>query len=432
MNNTIKTPLFKLPETAFQRSLPRMRRVRQCFNVPPAICVSRTIDDQWAGLDTDSMNLAGAKIAVAVGSRGITNIAEIVRQIVTKLKSCGAQPFIVPAMGSHGNATADGQVQVLSHLGVTEEAMGVKIHADTDVVHVGEADGIPLYMSRPARDADGIVLINRVKPHTDFSGPVESGTLKMLVIGLGNQKGADYYHRMAVDRGMYEIIVTAGRALIEKTNVLFGVQIVENQHHDICDLRITPGRNLEQRETELLCTARKCLPGLPLDKVDFLIVDQMGKNFTGAGLDPNVVGFSSMRLAQQKSQVKICRVFVRGLSPESQGNASGIGMVDVATPQLLNQIDWQATAINGFTACSPEDCKMPMTVPTEKEAVLLGLATIRPYTDRDLRLVHIKNTLELDEMYLSSGCFSELKTEVETLSEPLTMHFNQSGDLEYI
>lgn len=432
MNQTIKTPLFKLPDTARQQSLPRMRRVRQCFNVPPAICVNRTIDDQWAGLDTDSMNLSGARIAVAVGSRGITNIAEIVRQVITKLKSCGAHPFIVPAMGSHGNATADGQVQVLSHLGVTEEAMGVNIHADMDVVHVGEADGIPLYMGRAARDADGIVLINRVKPHTDFTGPVESGTLKMLVIGLGNQKGADYYHRMAVDRGMYEIIATAGRALIEKTNVLFGVQIVENQRHGICDLRLTPGRDLEQRETELLCTARECLPGLPLDKVDFLIVDQMGKNFTGAGLDPNVVGYSSMRLGQQKSQVKICRVFVRKLSPESQGNASGIGMVDVTTTQLLDQIDWQATAINGFTACCPEDCKMPMAVPTEKEAVFLGLATIRPHTTQDLRLVHIKNTLELDEMYLSQGCFSQLNTEVETLSKPLTMDFNEAGDLEYI
>jgi len=431
VNKTIKPSLFKLPETALQSSLPEMRRVRQCFKVPPAICVSRRIDDQWAGLDTAAMNLSGARIAVAVGSRGITNIPDIVRQVVEKLKSCGAHPFIVPAMGSHGNATAQGQVKVLSHLGVTEQAMNVKIHADMDVVHVGEADGIPLYMSRPARDADGIVLINRVKPHTDFTGPVESGTFKMLVIGLGNQKGADYYHRMAVGRGMYEIIVTAGRALIKKNNVLFGVQIVENQRHEICDLRLTRGRDLEQRETELLCTARECLPGLPLDKVDFLIVDQMGKNFTGAGLDPNVVGFSSMRLGQQKSQVKICRVFVRRLSPESQGNASGIGMVDVATPQLVEQIDWQATAINGFTACCPEDCKMPMTISTEKEAIFLGLATIRPHTACDLRLVHIKNTLELDEMYLSSGCFPELKTEVETLSEPLTMEFNEAGDLEY-
>ena len=246
-----------------------MHRVRQRFKVPAPIHVSRHIDAQWAGLDTAAMNLCGTKVAVAVGSRGITNIAAIVRQVVDKLKSCGAHPFIVPAMGSHGNASAGGQVQVLSHLGVTEQAMGVNIHADMDVIRLGETGGTPLYMSRPALDADGIVLVNRVKPHTDFTGPVESGAFKMLVIGLGNQKGADYYHRMAVDCGMYEMIVTAGRALLEKTNVLFGVQIVENQRHETCDLRITPARDLEQRETELLCTARDCLPGLPLTRWTF-------------------------------------------------------------------------------------------------------------------------------------------------------------------
>jgi len=422
--------LFKLPDSE-NIQLPGMQRVKQVFNVPPPMELEDRLQSQWAELNLNKKRISGARIAVCVGSRGIAQIADITRGIVKRLVSCGARPFIVPAMGSHGNGTAQGQMEILARLGIDEQKTGAPVHGDMDVECLGDADGIPLYLSRAAMEADGIVLINRVKPHTDFTGPIESGTLKMLVIGLGNQKGAEFYHRMAVHRGFYEMIITAGRALLEKTNVLFGVQVVENQPHQVCDLRITPPEKLEKTEEQLLNLARTCLPGLPLDEIDLLIVDQMGKNFSGAGLDPNVLGFSSCKWGKRLSSPKISRVFVRGLSKESKGNASGIGMVDVATAGLVDQVDWQATGLNGFTACCPEDCKVPLTVETEKEAVTMCLGAIRPYTREDLRVVHIKNTLELDELLLSRGCFDILNAPVEKISGPTKMTFNKAGEIEY-
>lgn len=424
--------MFKLPDSV-NLSLPKMRRIKQQFKVPAAIDISRRIASEWDQMDLKPEDLPGAEIAVCVGSRGISNIVKIVRQVVANLKSAGALPFIVPAMGSHGNATAKGQIDVLAHLGITEKNVGAPVQADMEVVSLGKVDDIPLFISKPAYEADGIVLINRVKPHTDFTGPIESGCLKMLVIGLGNQKGADFYHRMAVKHGFYDMIVTAGRALLEKTNVLFGIPIVENQYHEICDLRMVCSKALEKREEKLLIIARDCLPKLPLDEIDLLIVDQMGKNFSGAGLDPNVMGFSSCKWGMPLSSPSISRVFVRGLSKESKGNGSGIGMVDVATSRLVDQIDWQSTAINAFTACCPEDCKVPMTVNKEQEAIGVALNTIRPYTLDDLKIVHIKNTLELDEMFVSKGSLSQLKSRAEITieSHPLEMTFNGTGNLEY-
>lgn len=414
-------------------SLPGMHHVKQNFEVPDPVGLRESIHEQWEHLDDRIKALDGARIAVGVGSRGIDHIAEIVKQVVDLLKSAGALPFIVPAMGSHGGAEARGQKQVLAHLGITPRSMGVDIVADMAVVSMGEADGIPLVLSRPAFEADGLVLINRVKPHTDFTGPVESGIHKMMVIGLGNREGADFYHRLAIRRGFCNMILTAGRALIEKTNFLFGVAVVENQHHQICRLEIADRTRLEKTEEELMLTARACLPKLPLNEIDLLIVDQMGKDFSGAGLDPNVVGFSSCRWGIQMTEPNISRVFVRKLSKASRGNGSGIGMVDFATSELVDAIDWEVTAVNARTACCPEDCKVPMTLENEKEVIATALTTIRPYTLEDLRIVHIKNTLELDSLYLSRGCLAKVKPELCLTVDPtpLEMAFDPQGRIAY-
>ena len=408
-----------------------MYHARQQFKVPPPLIVEKAVQEAWEKRQIKNLN--GAKIAVCVGSRGIAGIDGIVARVVDLLKSVHARPFIVPAMGSHGGATARGQRTVLAHLGVTPENCGAPVVADMDVVSLGETDGIPLYLSRPAHEADGLVLINRVKPHTDFTGPVESGIHKMLVIGLGNRKGADFYHKMAIRRGFYDMIITAGRALLGKTKFLFGVAVVENQYHEICALEMAGPDKLEETEKRLLKLARTCLPGLPLDEIDLLIVDEMGKNFSGGGLDPNVMGFSSCRWGIRYPRPDISRIFVRGLSSASQGNGSGIGMVDVATRKLVDAIDWDATAVNARTACCPEDCKVPLTVETEKEAVMMALDTIAPHTAEDVKIVHIKNTLELDSLYLSRGCLShthpEIRLEIDPV--PLTLAFNARGDMDY-
>jgi hypothetical protein len=273
-------------------ALPAMYRAHQRFDIPPKIEVENAVDWEWNRINGGLSLPTGARIAVGVGSRGISNISEIVRTVVDRLKAVEVKPFIVPAMGSHGGARPEGQIKLLSHLGITEKKVGAPVEADMSVVSLGTADGIPLYQSRPAYNADGFVLINRVKSHTDFTGPVESGLIKMLTIGMGNRQGADLYHRMAFNRGFYGMIITAGRALLKKSKFLFGVALVENQRHETCDLRMATAVEVENIEIELLKKARRLLPKLPLEEIDLLIVDEIGKNISGAGLDPNVVGSS--------------------------------------------------------------------------------------------------------------------------------------------
>lgn len=411
---------------------PGMYQIHQRFDVPPGIDVTRAMDGQWQRVKENLAMAPGARIAVGVGSRGLSNLSEIVRAVVAKLKDAGARPFITSAMGSHGGATAQGQVSVLAQMGITLESVGAPVEGTMDVVFMGEADGIPLYIDRLAHEADGIVLINRVKPHTDFTGPVESGIIKMLVIGLGNQKGADFYHQAAVERDFYDMIITAGRRLLTKTKLLFGVALVENQAHQTCDIQMAIPAKIEAMEIDLLKKARSLLPRLPLDEIDLLIVDEMGKDISGAGMDPNVVGGRGCCVwSASRPWPKIMRIFARSLSLATKGNASGLGMVHVTTPRLVEKIDMQTTAVNAITASCPEDCRIPMTLATEKEAVVATLMTIGPYTPEDVRIVHIQNTLHLDHMRVSEGCLVGLvnNPDITITSESSPLSFDVSGNL---
>ncbi len=422
--------MIKLPTEAVE--FPDMYPIHQRFDVPPAIDVTRTMKEEWETLKETLTIKPGARIAVGVGSRGISNLVQIVRTLVTLLKDAGAKPFITSAMGSHGGATAPGQREVLAQRGISEESVGATVEVSMEVVLIGEADGIPLYMDRLAHQADGIVLVNRIKPHTDFTGPVESGIIKMLCIGLGNQKGADFYHQTAVTRGFSSMLITAGRQLLRKTRFLFGVAVVENQNHAICEIRMGIAGEMETAEIGLLEKARRCLPGLPLDDIDLLIVDEMGKDISGAGMDPNVVGGKGVcQWSTDRPLPKIMRIFARDLTHASEGNASGLGMVHVTTPRLVNKIDFQATAINAITASCPEDCRIPMTLATEKQAIAAALMTIGPYTPANVRIVHIKNTLELTHLSVSKGCLGELKRNPLIDLGPMgsAMGFDHNGDL---
>ena len=411
-----------------------MYRIHQIFDIPPAIDVTEAVSSGWERLNGKLAIRPGARIAVGVGSRGLSNLPEIVRAVVAKLKAAGASPFITPAMGSHGGATAEGQLELLASMGISEESVGAPAEVTMEVVSIGEADGIPLYMDRLAHEADGIVLINRIKPHTDFTGQIESGIVKMLVIGLGNREGADFYHRTAVVRGFYDMLITAGRQMLKKTKFLFGVALVENQEHQTCEIRIAAPEEMEATEIELLKKARKYLPKLPLDEIDLLIVDEMGKDISGAGLDPNVVGGKGgCAWSANRSWPKITRIFVRDLTRATEGNASGLGMVHVTTQRLVNKIDLQATAVNAITASCPEDCRIPLTLPTEKEAVETALKTIRPHTLNDVRIVHINNTRELNHLMVSRGCLADLENNPGITIEPVpaAMAFDGSGNLLY-
>ena len=334
-------------------------------------------------------------------------------------------------MGSHGGATAEGQIEVLAARGITEESVGVPVRGTMDVVRMGEVDGIPLFLDRLAHDADGIVLINRIKPHTNFIGPTESGLIKIMAIGLGNQVGAEHYHRLSVVRSQYEIISTAGKELLKKCRVLFGVGMVENQNHETAKVTMALSQDIEAVETELLKMARACLPTLPLKEIDFLIIDEMGKDISGEGIDPNVVGRDVLAYGVKRPWPKITRIFVRDLTEGSEGSAIGISQADFTTQRLVDKIDFPATMVNCLTACGPEAGMVPFTFPNDREAIALALKTLRPCSTEDIRLVHIKNTMELTSMMVSMGCLATLeKDRVGSMSEEeMELEFDSNGNL---
>ncbi len=411
--------------------LPVMRKARQLFEVAPKVDVSVEIDKQWDGIK-DAINPSDRKdIAVGVGSRGIANLAEAVRAVVANLKAAGLDPFIIPAMGSHGGATPQGQIDVLAARGITEASVGAPVKATMEVVPLGEVNGIPIFLDKLAHTAAGLVLVNRIKPHTDFGGPTESGLIKMMAIGLGNQIGAEHYHRLSVVRDMYEIISTAGKALLEKSNFIFGVGLVENQEHETAIVKLALPDELETVEIALLKEAAGYMPKLPLDEIDLLIIDQMGKDISGAGIDPIVTGRYLCAHMTPKPGPKITRIFVRDLTDASEGSALGIGQADVTTRRLVDKIDFEATAINCLTSCGPEDAKIPLAFQSDREALAAVLMTLRPYTLDDLRIVHIKNTLELTHLLVSQACTPQLEADsgVQLETGSYELAFDQNGDL---
>ena len=411
--------------------LPQMRLVRQQYQIPPAVDIALSVEREWQRLDKEAVLRPGMRIAVGVGSRGISNLATVVREVVGRLRAYGCRPFVTPAMGSHGGATARGQIDVLAARGITEQSVGAVVEATMDVVPMGEQDGIPLFMDRLAHEADGIVVINRIKPHTNFIGPTESGIIKITAIGLGNQTGAEYYHRLAMARDYYEIISTAGIELIKRCKVLFGVGLVENQEHQTCELRIIPAGDIAVVETEMLKKARQCLPLLPMDEIDLLIVNEMGKDISGEGIDPNVVGRDVCACGARRNLPHISRIVVLDLTDGSAGSALGVGQADFTVRRLVDKIDFETTAVNCITSCCPESGMVPLTLPNDRQAIATALKTVRPYSLGDLRIVQIKNTLDLSCMLVSIGCLSDLEKRNDVMVEPddLELQFNESGDL---
>lgn len=409
--------------------LPRMRLVRQHFNAAAKADIKAQIDEQWPVVRRQLNLPGGSTIAVCVGSRGIVDLAEIVRTVVARLKQIGLKPFITSAMGSHGGGCAEGQAKILAGLGINETGVGAPIRVSMDVVCLGRQEGISLYFDKLAYEADGIVVINRIKAHTDFVGPTESGLIKMLAVGLGNRVGAEYCHRSAIEMDMYEVVSRVGRALIDKAPVLFGVGIVENVEHQISALRLIQPQDIERTEIELLKQAKENMPGLPLDEVDLLIVDEIGKEISGAGLDPIVTGRVPGIFAMQREHPKVTRIFIRDLTAASKGNAIGIGQADFTTQRLVEKIDKAATAVNCIAGCCPEEAKIPIACGNDRDAILSAVATIRPCPVAELKIVRIKNTRDLEEIYISEACESHLKKEVAGQTEYAPFDFDDDGNL---
>src|SRR5256714_9241937 len=409
--------------------LPKMLRVRQTFARPRVADIPRTVAETWAAARVAIKR--GETVAVGAGSRGIASIDVIVGATVRWLRDRGARPFVFPAMGSHGGGTAEGQLSVLEHYGITEATMGCPIRATMDVVQVGEAVGLHVWLDRHAAEADWIGVVNRVKPHTDFKGSIESGLFKMMTIGLGKYKGAIQYHRANIHHGYETVITAVGREMLKKARIGFGVGIVENGYDETARLEAFNAANLEAGERRLLKDAREWMARLPFSPIDVLIVEEMGKNVSGAGMDTNVIGRPSNPHEPFPADPKILWIVALDLTEDSYGNAVGIGNADFTTRRLVDKIDMKPTLINAITACAPNGAKVPPTYDTDREAIETALSCIGLTPPERARVIRIKNTLMLGEIEVSEAFAADLaqRPDLTPLGDPTPLPFDVAGRL---
>jgi hypothetical protein len=421
-------------------AFPRMFRVRQKFPPSPRLHIPAVLREQFEASKVLQRLKPGARLAVAVGSRGITNLQTIVRSVIDLLKAAGAQPFIVPAMGSHGGATPDGQTGLLAEYGVTEAGVGAPVRASMEVKEIGVSeDGVRVLFSVEALRADGIVVINRVKPHTDFQGTLGSGVLKMIVIGLGKHAGAATCHAAATRLGYERVLRGVARVSLQRAPILCGVGIVEDQFHQTARLAVLPREEIEDQEKELFEDARARMPRLPFEDIDFLIIDRIGKNISGSGMDPNVTGrwvhgYSSALVNEGNAKPFVRRIFVRDVTPETHGNAIGIGFADFTTTRLVRAMDRQVTYINSLTSLTPNGVKIPMYFDTDREVLAAGLTSLALADTRAARIVRIADTLSLATLEASEPYLSEVRgrADLEVLGEPEEFQFAPDGNLAQV
>lgn len=415
--------------------LPRMFRLRQNFQHPPPLDFHAAVIQELAKVR--NRITPGARLAVAVGSRGIANLSTLVSTILEHLRELGARPFIIPAMGSHGGATPEGQLEVLASYGITETAMGVPIHPSLEVREIGiSSDGIPVYCSVEALDADGVLVVNRVKPHTDFGGALGSGLLKMCVVGLGKRVGASAMHAAASRIGHEQAIRGIASVVLRSAPILCGVAILENQFHETAKIVVLPREDIEAGEDPLLTEAWALMPRLPFDEIDLLIVDQLGKNISGAGMDPNVIGrgvegYSASLLRLGRPAPFVRRLFVRDLTPEAHGNAVGIGLADFTTTRLVRAMDPRITYLNSLTALAPQCAKIPIHFDTDREALEQALTSLAMPGSNTARIVHIANTLSLIHLEASEALWQDVchRADLTPTGELAEMRFTTDGHL---
>lgn len=371
----------------------------------------------------------GMEIAIAVGSRGLDRLVELTAVTVQFLNELGAKPFIVPSMGSHGGATAEGQREVLAHLGVTKESVGCEIRSSMEVVKISELpNGLPVYIDKYASKADGIVVINRVKPHTAFRGPVESGIMKMISIGLGKQKGAEACHQMGF-KYMAENVPAMAKIIMEKTPFLFGVASVENAFDKVAIVEALTIDEIIEKEPELQKQAKVLLPKLFFDQIDVLVIDEIGKNISGDGMDPNITGRYPTPYASGGPDVN--KMVVLDVTPQSEGNANGVGTADFTTQRLVDKMDLEGTYANGLTSTVVAPTKIATTLPNDKQTIQAAIKTCNILDFKTVKLVRIKNTLKLSEIEVSEPLLEYIKSHpnMEQLTEIYEIPFDENGNL---
>ncbi len=410
--------------------IPRVVKVRQNFERPILEDVETAFRERLDSSQVLDRVQPGMSIGIGVGSRGITNQHLIVRILIDRLQTKGANPFIFPAMGSHGGATAAGQRDLLARMGITEQTMGAPVRATMDVVDMGTAEnGLTAWFDAYAAAADGIVLVNRIKPHVSFRGRYESGLMKMIAIGLGKQRGAEACHQLGMER-MLDNIVAIGRSALSTQKIWCGVALLENAYHETCRIEVIPAHCIEKEEVELQAEAKRLEPRILFDQLDVLIIDEIGKNISGTGFDNNVVG--RYHLPHMKSEGPfITRIAALDIAEASHGNGNGLGILDFTTDRAYRKFNFEETYPNSLTSTVPASAKIPMVLKSDRLAIQAAIKTCNIADFRQVRLGRIKNTLEVHQMEISENLLGESRTnpKMEILSEPFELDFNSEGDL---
>ena len=411
--------------------LPLMVPVRQHFPAATLDDPVAAVREQLRQANLQAVIRPGARVAVSSGSRGIANIIEITRTVVDSIKEAGGHPFILPAMGSHGGANAEGQKQVLAGYGITKESMGAPVEATMEVVQVDRLDdGIPVLVNRLALEADGVVLVNRVKPHTSFRGPFESGLMKMMTIGLGSHRGATIAHSQGA-QGLSRLIPAWGKVILRKAPILMGVAIIENAYDQTARIAVLRPEQFETQEPRLLEEARKAMPRILVRDIDLLILEKIGKDISGTGMDTNVVGRMMLPGVKEPDEPGVSRIVALDLTDNTHGNANGVGLADIITRRLFERIDFQATYANVFTTTFLNRANIPVIMETDRQAIEAALEVRRLEDTTRARIARIRSTLDVAEVQISEPLFAEFKDHphIESLGEPHPFSFAEDGTL---
>ena len=410
---------------------PQIFRIRQTFDRPRVKDIPGEVGSQLAGLALQGTIQPGQSVAITAGSRGIANIHVIIKGIADHLKGLGAQPFVVPAMGSHGGGTAEGQRKIIESYGITEEFCGCPIRASMETVVICTAkEGFPVHFDKHAFGADHVVVCGRVKPHTNFVGDIESGLMKMMLIGLGKHNGARIYHRAIKDYSFGKIVRSVAREVLAKCRIAAGVAVVENSYDETAKIAAVAPSEFEERERELLVQAKGWMPKLPFDSVDLLLIDEIGKNISGTGMDTNVIGRKHLNhVAREDEYPKVRNIIIRGLTPETHGNATGIGLAEFALTRAVDAMDVYATRTNALTGGHPTGAMIPIHCPTDTEVLDVALPDIGLTEPPDARLMWIRNTLDVAELECSVAYLEEARQrdDLEILTDPRPLPLDDQG-----
>jgi hypothetical protein len=399
-------------------------------SIPKLEVLQEEIHAALCSLQLPPDKLLGRRIAISVGSRGICDLATVVRGVCEWLRESGAQPFVFPGMGSHGGGTADGQRKILEEYGVTPDAIGAELRVAMETVQLGTTpEGFAAFMDRNAWEADAVFVINRVKPHTDFTGKIESGLLKMMAVGMGKVDGAQEMHRWASQYGYEKVIRSMAGKVLASGKILGGLALIENEFHELCAVRAARPENIVPMEEAALELARSLVPRIPFAELQLLIVDQIGKNISGAGMDTKVVG-RGVKVPPGHAP-KIDLIYVRDLTPESNGNATGVGLADFVHEQVHAKVDWESTCLNVRIALNPTLARLPMYLPSDRDAIDFALHVVGSPEPANQKIAWIHDTLSLDQIVVSQALAQDAAglKDWQLLPQPAPLKFDREGNL---